>query len=195
MAGKMKILSFCSCLGKITPIWRKPSLFLFSGQQHVDGNLRMYKLDSDPGDRRDSATPFLPRNPRHMDSDRTRMMSPPRAPHPDNNRKTPPRMQHASPHRHSNNSRHSSPHHSVHNSPMHSSSLHSTSSHRDMSSEHSNSPYRELSSHHSNNSTPHSSRHSSLTRGEDNYSQHERLLQSPRHSIQVCDMNILPSTS
>lgn len=180
----IQILS-CSLLININTI---------SGQQHVDGNLRMYKLDSDPGDRRDSAqgsTPFLPRNPIH--NRERRVMSPPRvtqAESPHNSRAIPStRSQHQSPqHIPRSNSRHASPHHSIHNSSHHSSPQRSMSSHRDISSEHSNSPYRELPPNYSNSS--HSSRHSSLTHtGEDNYSQQEQLLQSPRHSIKVSTLN------
>ena len=157
----------------------------------------MYKLDSDPGDRRDSAqgsTPFLPRNPNH--NRERRVMSPPRVPHPESPRHSkaiPPSrsQQHQSPHHipHSN-SRHASPHHSIQSSTHNGSPHRSNSSHRDMSSsEHSNSSYRELPPQHHSGSS-HSSRHSSLTRhAEDNYSQHDQLLQSPRHSIQVCIQN------
>lgn len=92
--------------------------FLYTEQQHVDGNLRLYKLDSDITERRDSSaggTPSMPRGPRTLQ---------------ENHNRTPSKTSHNSSARQhiGNNSTPASPHHSATNQSSRSNSQRSASS-------------------------------------------------------------------
>lgn len=162
----------------------------------------MYKLDSDPGDKRDighGSTPFMPRGNR-SDHSTTRQtasntMSPHRTARPDQAART-----HPSPHHVNSGARYSPQHSSVNtcnrtverNNSLRrdSSSHHSSNSMQERDDNSSNSSMRSREDNHSNNhlrgrEDNHSN--SSMRQRDDNTSRHEVLSQhmSPRHSRQV----------